>query len=312
MLGQRVLTAVVLLAILLPAIFVLPAWTWAALTLLFLAVGTREWTALLQDVAPEPAIGGASTPAPAGAGAPTQRPLLVAIGALVVGLLLLGWRLSSGWPAWFGATLAAAATAWWCVAAPLRLAVGNARGGGWPLAAALLLACWVALIELHAIGAAALLAAMAIVWIADIAAYFVGRAIGRRKLAPRISPGKSWEGAIGGALAVALAAIVVARIGVDGAAGSAAAAGAGGLLSTTLPVSLFAVAPAWLALAIFVLLAALSVVGDLHESLLKRQAGVKDSGTLLPGHGGVLDRIDALIPVMPAVLLLHWFAGSFK
>ncbi|HRO62084.1 MAG TPA: phosphatidate cytidylyltransferase [Burkholderiaceae bacterium] len=298
MLGQRVATAVVLLAILLPAIFVLPAWTWAAVTLLFLAVGTREWTALLQNE---------------GTSASPQRPLQVAIAVLVTGLLLLAWRVSAGWPAWFGATLAAAATAWWCVAAPLRLAVGNARGGGWPLAATLLLACWVALIELHALGAAALLAAMAIVWIADIAAYFVGRAIGRRKLAPRISPGKSWEGAIGGALAVVLAAVLVARTsGNAGSPASGAAAGDGAMLSATLPVRLFEVTPGWLAVALFVLLAALSVVGDLHESLLKRQAGVKDSGTLLPGHGGVLDRIDALIPVMPAVLLLHWLAGSFR
>ena len=293
MLGQRVVTALVLLAILLPAIFVLPAWTWAAVTLLFLAVGTREWAALL---------------VPEGAAASAARPRGVAIGVLVVGLLLLGWRLYAGWPTGFVATLAAAAAAWWCLVAPLRLASGDARGGGWPLAAALLLACWVALIELHALGAAVLLAAMAIVWIADIAAYFVGRAIGRRKLAPRISPGKSWEGAIGGALAVVLAAVAVARWGGGDAAASAGREGA--LLAATLPVRLFDAAPAWLAVAVFVLLAALSVVGDLHESLLKRQAGVKDSGTLLPGHGGVLDRIDALVPVMPAVLLLHWLSGS--
>ncbi len=147
---------------------------------------------------------------------------------------------------------------------------------------------------LRDIGPVALLAAMAIVWIADIAAYFVGRAIGRRKLAPSISPGKSWEGAIGGCFAVVVAGLV------------AAAAPA---LGQALPARLVAVwSPLGAAIALAALVA-LSIVGDLHESLLKRQAGVKDSGTLLPGHGGVLDRIDALVPAMPAAMLLHRLLG---
>jgi phosphatidate cytidylyltransferase len=284
MLGQRVVTALVLLAVLLPTIFWLPGWTWALVTLGFLAVAAREWVALLGDAEA------------------AARARSIAAGTALGGLALLGWRLATGWPAWFPLALAAAATAWWCLAAPLRLRRHDARPGGWPLAVALLLACWVALVELQARGPAALLAAMAIVWIADIAAYFVGRAIGRRKLAPAISPGKSWEGALGGAAGVALAALAVAML----AGGQGAATG---WPAQTLPVRLFAAAPALLALAVFVALAAMSVVGDLHESLLKRQAGVKDSGTLLPGHGGVLDRIDALVPVMPAVLLLHALAG---
>jgi len=135
-----------------------------------------------------------------------------------------------------------------------------------------------------------LVTAMAIVWVADIAAYFAGRAFGRRKLAPSISPGKSWEGAIAGMLAVAILGMVSAQF---------------ALLSGALPAVLlghFGVPAAALILA---LLAGLSVVGDLFESLLKREAGVKDSGKLLPGHGGALDRIDALIPTMPVVALLH-------
>lgn len=305
MLGQRVLTALVLLALLLPTIFLLPAWTWAALTLVFLTVAMHEWAGLL------PAGGGGDSAtsggrgSAAGAGSDTAtdagsagRAIAVAGAVLVIGLALLGLRLSAGWPSWFALVVSLAATAWWCLAAPLRLRQHTARAGGWPLAAALLLACWVALVELHALGPAALLAALAVVWIADIAAYFVGRAIGRRKLAPAISPGKSWEGAIGGALAVALAAAALGLL----AQGSEFDAQA---IAQTLPVQLFAALPAVLAAGLFIALAALSVVGDLHESLLKRQAGAKDSGTLLPGHGGVLDRIDALLPVMPAVLLLH-------
>jgi phosphatidate cytidylyltransferase len=133
-----------------------------------------------------------------------------------------------------------------------------------------------------------LLSVMAVVWVADIGAYFAGRAFGKRKLAPSISPGKSWEGAVGGWIAV--------------------------LLLTALCVYFVPAAnfPAdvmkkwgWPGfVAVMTLLAAASVVGDLFESMLKRRAGVKDSSNLLPGHGGVLDRIDALIPVLPLAALL--------
>ena len=135
----------------------------------------------------------------------------------------------------------------------------------------------------------ALLSSMALVWVADIAAYFVGRALGKRKLAPQISPGKSWEGAIGGAIFVVAIGLLSATL---------------PQFSGSLPTLLVNRFSAIGAAALLLILTALSVVGDLHESLLKRQAGVKDSGTSLPGHGGVLDRIDALIPVMPAALLL--------
>lgn len=273
MLGKRVVTALVLLAILLPSIFVFPLWVWGAVTLVFLAVAAHEWSLLLGH----------------------RRSALAAAASLAAaGAALLAWHQWSGWPAWFVATACGAATLVWVAWGPLRLRGHDARGGGWPLAAALLLACWVALVALRDIGAAALLVAMAIVWVADIAAYFVGRALGRRKLAPAISPGKSWEGAIGGFFAVA----------VLGLAAAAAPA-----LSEALPARLVQGWSPWGAVIALVGLAALSIVGDLHESLLKRQAGVKDSGTLLPGHGGVLDRIDALIPTMPAAILLHRLLG---
>jgi len=134
------------------------------------------------------------------------------------------------------------------------------------------------------------LAAMAIVWIADTAAYFAGRTFGKRKLAPAVSPGKSWEGVYGAWIAVAIYAIVLVRF-----------AGDAGFAFDVTALAMVA----WL---LFVVaLASISVVGDLFESLLKRQAGVKDSGTLLPGHGGILDRTDALLAAMPiAAVAAQW------
>jgi phosphatidate cytidylyltransferase len=145
-----------------------------------------------------------------------------------------------------------------------------------------LVATWVAIVDLQARSPWLVLAAMAVVWVADIAAYFAGRRFGKRKLAPAISPGKTWEGVWGALVAVAAYGLVIASLGPY--------ASAWGTLG---PAATFAF------VAFLLLLAAISVVGDLFESLLKRQAGVKDSGALLPGHGGVLDRVDALLAAMP-------------
>ncbi len=269
MLHTRILTALVLLAVFAPAIFVLPPLAWALLTIAAVAVALHEWGGLIGQA---------------------RGARLWAAAAFTV--LALGWLAVFGLaPAPLASTvLAAAAVLWWLGVAPLRLAGQKIGSGGWPVAFLLLLACWSSLLELRLQGGVALFVAMAIVWIADIGAYFFGRAFGRRKLAPSISPGKSWEGAIGGALAVAGLGVLAATMpGFD----------------ATLPgllVSRLGVAPA---VVVLVGLAGLSVVGDLHESLLKRRAGVKDSGLILPGHGGVLDRVDALIPTMPAVILLQ-------
>ena len=156
--------------------------------------------------------------------------------------------------------------------------------------AALSLFClWLALYELRLIDPLLLLSAMAVVWLADIGAYFAGRAFGRRKLAPRVSPGKTIEGACGG-----LVLVLAAGIGVIGWSAYPAV--------MPLPLAARFGLPATLAL--LALVVALSIVGDLYESLLKRSRGVKDSGALFPGHGGIFDRIDALVPTMPAFLLL--------
>ena len=154
-----------------------------------------------------------------------------------------------------------------------------------------LVGCFAAIVTLYAYSPLYLLSVMAIVWAADIFAYFSGKAFGKRKLAPSISPGKSWEGAIGGCIAV----LVIATISV---------VLWGGALADTFPVRVQA-SLGWAALyAVLVLIVAASVVGDLFESQLKRRAGMKDSSNLLPGHGGVLDRVDALVPVLPLAALI--------
>lgn len=137
-----------------------------------------------------------------------------------------------------------------------------------------------------------LLSVLVIVWLADIGAYFAGRALGKHKLAPAISPGKTWEGAAGGMLAVMAVAVGVVKF---------------TSLHETIALIVFAQYGLIAMLGSLVLLVTLSVVGDLLESKLKRRRGFKDSSNLLPGHGGVLDRIDSLIPVLPlAVLLGVW------
>lgn len=149
--------------------------------------------------------------------------------------------------------------------------------------------CFVAMSVLFAHTPLFFLSVMALVWVADIGAYFSGKAFGKRKLAPSISPGKSWEGAIGGWLAVLLvaAASVIFGGGADIFPGKIF--NKMGALGFVLSLTLLSIA---------------SVVGDLFESSLKRRANMKDSSALLPGHGGVLDRIDALIPVLPMAALL--------
>jgi phosphatidate cytidylyltransferase len=178
------------------------------------------------------------------------------------------------------------------------------RGGpsGWPrvpkalrwlIGCAAIFVAWLALSHAKAVGVDFLLSTLALVWAADIAAYFGGRAFGRRKLAPSISPGKSWEGVwsgMAGALVLALVWIALDR-----------------QLAVDMPSLYTQLLGTWgwpgLLLGV-VALAAISVVGDLFESLVKRAAGMKDSSQLLPGHGGVLDRVDALLPVVPIALAL--------
>ena len=280
MLGQRVITAVVLLCVLLPALFAEAVWPFALFTLAMVAAAGWEWGRLngLRDV-----------------------------GGLVLAAIVLAMCIGA---VEFGLFVAPPAALWWI--AMLLWVLGGAwaiRHGsaGWSRHAVLvrqgvgvvgLVLAWLAFSGARAIGINFLLSVLCLVWMADIAAYFGGRRFGRRKLAPAISPGKSWEGvysAMAGVLLLAVfwVGVIDRRFDVDSASLYA-------LLHAQLGVAGTALA--------LVFLAAMSVVGDLVESLVKRSAGAKDSSRLLPGHGGVLDRIDALLPVMPLALAVRQLA----
>lgn len=279
-LATRVATAAVLVPLVLAAIFALPPAGWASVVLAAVVLAAIEWARL------------------AGFSAAGRAAYAAALAAPGAALLVLAPPLASrGWPDAVVLVACGLATLFWlAIALPWvvrrwstrsRAALGLA--GGVALAGV-----WIALVELQARSPWLALAAMAIVWIADTAAYFAGRAFGRRKLAPQVSPGKTWEGVAGGLAAVAVYAAALVPF--------AHAAGYEGPID---PVALVA----WIALALA--LALLSVLGDLYESWLKRQAGVKDSGRWLPGHGGILDRVDALLAAMPpAALAAHRFLAT--
>jgi phosphatidate cytidylyltransferase len=275
MLRQRVITALVLVALLLGALSVDSAWPFAALTLLLMAAGGWEWGRLNQ----------------AGAA------LSVLMGAAVAAGGAVAWL--AGWKEGAPALLWAFALLLWGAGGAVALRSGPAawpqlpRAARWVLGLAALWLAWLALAGAHGVGINFMLSVLCLVWMADVAAYFGGRAFGRRKLAPSISPGKSWEGVWSGWLGVAvLAAFWIwldGRMGFDGPSLFSRLFDRWGVVGL--------LAALWL-------LAGLSVVGDLVESLVKRAAGAKDSSRLLPGHGGVLDRVDALLPVLPAVMAL--------
>ncbi|MFO1227084.1 phosphatidate cytidylyltransferase [Roseateles sp.] len=275
MLKTRILTAVVLLAVLLPEIFAASPWPFAWVTVLMMAAAGWEWCRL--NGLP-------------GAGALAGGGLLG--GACVVTLLSLGitapppavWWLAGGaWVLGGAWALRQGPAGWPRIAPALRIALG----------AVLLWGAWIAIVQAKAVGTNFLLSIFCLVWMADIAAYAGGRAFGKRKLAPGISPGKSWEGVWTGMVGVLVLGFVwVHLIDVHLPVDSAS-------LYTRLVRQLGATS-----LLAVVFLTAMSVVGDLFESLIKRAAGAKDSSGLLPGHGGVLDRIDALLPVFPLALAL--------
>jgi phosphatidate cytidylyltransferase len=255
---KRVLTAVPLAVVLLVILLWLPpVATVVALTVVLLA-GAWEWSAFLR----------LSTAA--------RRLTYVALVAL---LLPLAWRVSSD-PGGRDLILLAALLWWltafmWIVFAP-RLVSPWAAGVAGVLA---LVPSWLALVQLRYAPPPHgqwVLFTLVLVWVADIGAFFVGRRFGRIRLAPVVSPGKTWEGVVGG---VALSALVAV----------------GG--SLWFHVSLAVFLPLCLATVAF------SVIGDLTESLLKRFAGMKDSGSVFPGHGGVMDRIDSLTGAAPVLLL---------
>ncbi len=267
MLKTRVITALVLLAILLPVLFLNNFFAFATVTVAFFAAAAWESLRLFRYSRPELwagfwTVGYAVVVFVSGL--PSVRSLFAVCVALWVIRFVPALKL--GLP-------------------PLKTPANRLLSITYTLA---LLGCFIAIVSLFQHSPLYLLSVMAIVWIADIGAYFAGKGFGRHKLAPSISPGKSWEGAVGGWLAVLVAAAAtVMYLGGD-----------------TFPGRLYE-RFGWPGfIVVMSVLVAASVVGDLFESQIKRRAGFKDSSNLLPGHGGVLDRIDALIPVLPLAALI--------
>ncbi len=262
---SRVLTALLLLAAFLAAALWAPAWLWAILMAGMVGLAAFEWARLSRF--------------------PPLSARLYAM-LLMVCAVLLPHALEADWPA-FQKGLVALAVAFWLFVAPLWLLRKWQARRAFVRAAVgvvLLLPTWAALVYLHAHSAGMLIGVMVVVWIADSAAYFSGRHFGRHKLAPVISPGKTWEGVAGALAALVLYAVAVNRM-------------------TDLPLL-----PV---LAAVTGLLYVSILGDLFESWIKRVSGMKDSGNLLPGHGGVLDRIDALTSALPiATGILMWLERS--
>lgn len=274
MLKQRIITALLLLAVLLPALFYPSIEPFALLALLLIVAAGWEWARLN------------------GCGSTLAMALGVGLGLAlavfwVLGGLALIWR-----PLWLGVG------GLWVMLAGVMLWRGVPGWARWPAALRLwiglfLIGCaWLALVQARLTGLGFLLSVLVLVWMADIAAYFGGKALGRRKLAPTISPGKSWEGVASGLVGVFLLAAGWLWADMQGLGDR-----------NSLYAQLWARGPA-LAVLGLLFLVAMSVAGDLVESLVKRSAGVKDSSQLLPGHGGVLDRVDALLPVLPLAMML--------
>ena len=273
MLRQRVITALVLLVLFLLALFFLPGAGWAVVVVVMVLQGASEWSKL--------------------AGFSHRNAHLFWWLTLVMMLALFIFDTLhpvSGQQAWLHMTVyllsavlwLAIVPAWfmagWKVEQPLLMALV-----GW----AVLVPTGLAMMDLRGDHPLWLLGMMALVWVADISAYFVGRRFGKTKLAPSISPGKTWEGVVGGMLGVSVCVVLAWSFSPYSSH------------YAFLP-SLLIASWCWVGLA---------VIGDLFESAIKRQAGVKDSGALLPGHGGLLDRIDALTSTLPlaalAILLQH-------
>jgi phosphatidate cytidylyltransferase len=280
MLRQRIITAALLLAVLLPALFSSHRWPFAALSLLMIGAAGWEWGRLN--------------------GLKHHAALIAGSVVALAGVVAWWW----GWADQAPRMLWTWAALLWVVGGTLTLYGGVEQWPRWPntvrLAGGLLVLwlAWLAIMGAKSLGLNFLLSVLCLVWMADVAAYFGGRQFGRRKLAPTISPGKSWAGVYSGALGVLFLACFWLWLDCQGPVDSPSVFTA--VFRATGPVGLIAA---------LLLLCAMSVVGDLVESLVKRCAGAKDSSQLLPGHGGVLDRIDALIPVFPLALAIYQWAA---
>lgn len=265
MLKQRIITALVLVVLLGTALYVVPAALLWVVFAAIVAIAGWEWAGLMRWQQP-------MRLAYAGTIALLCLVLHVAVPQALVGLVVL-------------------ASAFWLCVVPLWLRYRWPLSGGirgTVVGVLLLLATWAALTQLQRQSSWLLLAAMALVWVADIAAYFAGRRFGRHKLAPNISPGKTWEGVYGAVIGVVIYGLALQQSDWG--------------QQWPLPLAF--------ALAMLIVMTGVSVIGDLFESMLKRQAGIKDSSRLLPGHGGVLDRIDSLMSTLPVAAVVAWIVSG--
>jgi len=265
MLKTRILTAIILVAAFIPALFLSSNLVWAIVMLLVTALALYEWGRLIN-------VSHVSA-------------LIYATVSSALGMAIVYFMHTKGfhWLFMQSLTVFVVTLLFWVLCAPVVLAKLIIIRQQWLLlilGLILLGPLWLALISVKGANPWLLLVLLLTIWIADTAAYFSGKNFGKRKLAASISPGKTWEGVIGALLAVTIFAAV---------------------LYLTGKASLSLLPLLWL-------VTVLGVVGDLFESLIKRQVNKKDSGNLLPGHGGILDRIDGLVPSLPiAVLMIYLF-----
>lgn len=269
MLKTRIMTAIVLLAAFIPALFKLPDVYWAGVMLLITLLALREWAQMV----------GLSN---------TQNVVYLLI-SFAIGLTVI-WRFQQNNLHHFfyqSLTIFAVVACFWMLIVPiwfakqfkLRRLIPNALLG-WLL----MFPLWLALVCAKIVDPKLVLGLLATIWIADSAAYFAGKNFGKHKLAPNISPGKTWEGVAGALIGVTIF---------------------GAILYVSLGIHSLAIFPGlWV-------VTLLGVVGDLFESMMKRQMNLKDSGSLLPGHGGILDRIDGVIPSFPIAILMIYAYNYF-
>ncbi|PKO43319.1 MAG: phosphatidate cytidylyltransferase [Betaproteobacteria bacterium HGW-Betaproteobacteria-22] len=260
MLKTRIITASLLVTGLLITLFFVNHAVWSWLTLLVILLAATEWASLIRLTRPQA--------------------LSLAIAVFLIGVFVqwMPHAALADYQSVVALVFLGLATVFWLLIAPFWLISRRTCEHALFMAAlgvVLLIAAWLGVVGLRAENIWLLIGAIATVSLADSAAYFSGKRFGRHKLAPEISPGKTWEGVFGAVLAVTIYAV---------------------LLCVYLAISFWLIPLLWMVVV-------LSVIGDLVESLLKRQAGLKDSGHLLPGHGGILDRIDGFIPTLPLILL---------
>jgi len=286
MLKARIITALLLLAGFLISLFWFPFSAWMVLACAVAGVGAWEWGQLIK-------LDRLSCWGYAAGAVALCFALALAIFEPTTGAVVKAH--------WLTAIFALAAL-YWVVFAPLWLATNWQLPNGFLgmlLGVVILVPASLALMQLRAITPFLLLASMALVWVADISAYFCGRAFGKHKLAPTISPGKTWEGALGGLLGVMVYGFILAIVALKIES-----------VAAFVGFSRFSISVVCVLLLALLVLTALSIAGDLFESMAKRQANVKDSSNLLPGHGGVLDRADSLLSTLPLVGLTALYFDS--